>query len=622
MFDFRAGKIKSPNKNYPTQGVQPLQKRRNKKPRSPRPAFIVVLLAIILLAFGWWLWQGLYPPVPRFNSMLISMDGELQNILPGETISLHSSDSVKIHKISTNILQNINVRLASEGFDVNALRHEQIKLSSLLPDQNIFDHYKFRVWVKYRNENLGYVDWEIQPYAEDWLEKANRTVDDDKRLEVLEHGLRSLPEDSNLWRRLLDEYKSQKRWKQAASMLEKMADKDPNEEILNELLEVYAGMSSKTKIISVLKKLIKLDPGDLSSRLQLAEILEKSGKSKSAIKEYEELVKRVGKQDRLPIYKSLGYLYSKTGSYEKAISYYLKAAKSDKKDANLYYNLSYLYEKTKQKEKADTYLGKAVRLNKKDVGGRLQLAEKLIKKGELKKAEKYVSEILKNEPSSLNALILKAMIAEKRGEKKELEKIYEKIYSLDKKNDTVVYNLGVIKYEKGDLKSALTYFSEYIKKNPEDAAAREIIYDIYIRQNNEKMAYKEAQVLVKLKPKRTDLYNFMFDYLNAQGDYKKIIHIMEKGLKANPEQTDLRRHLLFAYLKTGKDDLAVKQIKELLKTKPRDIDLLLQMARLLEKGGNFTEALETYKAIITISPDHEEAEEAYLRLRLKGVRNK
>ena len=114
------------------------------------------------------------------------------------------------------------------------------------------------------------------------------------------------------------------------------------------------------------------------------------------------------------------------------------------------------------------------------------------------------------------------------------------------------------------------------------------------------MAYEEAQVLVKLKPKRTDLYNFMFDYLNAQGEYKKIIQTMNQGLKANPEQTDLRRHLLFAYLKTGKDDLAVKQIRELLKTKPGDIDLLLQMARLLEKGGNFTEALETYKAIITM----------------------
>ena len=52
--------------------------------------------------------------------------------------------------------------------------------------------------LQYRNKNLGYVDWEIRPYAEDWLEKANRTVDDDKRLEVLEHGLSSLPEDSSL----------------------------------------------------------------------------------------------------------------------------------------------------------------------------------------------------------------------------------------------------------------------------------------------------------------------------------------------------------------------------------------------------------------------------------------
>ena len=41
---------------------------------------------------------------------------------------------------------------------------------------------------------------------------------------------------------------------------------------------------------------------------------------------------------------------------------------------------------------------------------------------------------------------------------------------------------------------------------------------------NEKMAYEEAQTLVKLKPKRTDLYDFMFDYLNARGEYVKIIH--------------------------------------------------------------------------------------------------
>lgn len=615
MFDFSED-----NRN--AQRVHPLAKKRKKKSRSPRQAFVIVLLIIALLAGGWWVWRGLYPPAPRFNSMLISMNQELHKILPGETITLHASDKVRIHEISTNILLNINVRLASEGFDIDALRHEEVDLSALLPDKNIFEHYKFQVFIKYQNKDIGHIVCEIKPYAENWIEKANRTIDDKKRLAILEHGLSTLPDDSNLWQKLLDEYKSQKQWKKAASMLEETANKDPNEEVLNKLLEVYAAMSSKKKIISVLEKLIKLDPEDLSSRYQLAELYEKIGYNKSATTQYLELLKRADKRDRLPIYKSLGYIYSKRGINKRAISYYLKATKLDRKDANLYYNLSYLYEKTKQKEQADIYLEKAVRLNSKDVGARLELAQKLINKGDLKKAEKYITEILKKKPSSLEALMLKAKVAEKRGQKKELEKIYKKIYSLDKKNETVMYNLGVLNYEKGNLKSSLNYFTKYIEKKPNDAAAHGIIFNIYRSQNNDKKAFEEAKILVKLTPDNADVYNYIFAYLKNRNDFQNIISIMKRGLKAKPNQTNLKKHLLFAYLKTGKDDQAIKVIEGLLKTNPEDIDLLIQLAGIYEKNKNFPEALETYKKIIKISPDHEKAEEAYLRLRLKGVREK
>jgi Tfp pilus assembly protein PilF len=253
---------------------------------------------------------------------------------------------------------------------------------------------------------------------------------------------------------------------------------------------------------------------------------------------------------------------------------------------------------------------------------RLVMAERLIDVGDLKKAERYISEILKKEPSSLKALLLKARIAEKQGKKKELKKIYKKVHSLKPKNETVLYNLGVLNYESGDLKSSLTYFKKYIKMEPKDASAHEILFDIYRRQKNEKMAFEEAKIIVKLNPKKVDPYYFMFGYLDSRGKYKEIIPIMQQGIKSNPKQTNLREQLLFAYLKTGQDDMALKQMGELLKIKPNDVGLLLQMARLLEKQESFTEALETYKKIINLSPDNEEAEEAYLRLRLKGIRSK
>ncbi len=73
-------------------------------------------------------------------------------------------------------------------------------------------------------------------------------------------------------------------------------------------------------------------------------------------------------------------------------------------------------------------------------------------------------------------------------------------------------------------------------------------------------------------------------------------------------------------MKTGKEALAIKQIEAILKARPKDVDLLLHLARLREKQEKYAEALKAYKKIIEISPDHEEAEESYLRLRLKGIR--
>lgn len=551
--------------------------------------------------------------------MLLSINQEPRKILSGETLSLHASDQVRILEISTNILLNTGVRLSSEGFDVNALGHEEMSLSSLLPDRNIFEHYQFKIFIKYRNQDLGLMNWEIRPFAEDWLDMANRTIKDDQKIAVLENGLRVFPDDTRIWRSLLDEYKSQKKWKQAASMIEKAATKDPNQELLAELLEVYTEMSSKAKIVSILDKLIELDPNNLNLRLRLAEILVESKKYKTAIREYEALKKQVDKNERPHVHERLGFLYSKTGNHKKAISCYLDAIKTGTKDANIYYNLSYLYEKTKQPEQAYLYLEKAARLNSKDVDSRLVLAQRFLRKGDLKKAGQYVTEILKRNPSSLKALLLKARIAEQKGDKKELQRIYKKVISLDPKNDTAFYNLGVLYYESGDLKSGLTYLEMYIKKYPKEAAAHEIVFDIYKRQKDEKKAFEEAKIIVQLKPKKVEYYLFIFDYLNRQKAYGKMIPLLEKGVKSNPKNTVLRESLLYAYLKTGKEDQAVNQIDELLKINPGDVSLMLQMARLLEKQGKLNEAMEAYKKVVERSPDNEEAGEAYLRLRLKGV---
>jgi tetratricopeptide (TPR) repeat protein len=582
--------------------------------------WLLILSVIAALALGWRLWSGIYGVTPRFNYVLVSRNVEQQKILSGENLYLHPTDKIKVIEVSTNILFTLGVRLVSEDFDVNALRYEEKKLSDLLPGGRILDHYDFQVHVMHRNQKIGTLKWVIRPFSEDWLEKVDRTINRDMRLALLERAVKLIPEDSRIKRRLLDEYKGLKRWDKAALLLEELVGEKPDEAILFELLEIYTAKEDEKKIVSVLRRVLALDPNNAETRNQLAEILEKRGELKAAIQEYERVLEQIQDGDKLLMYKNLGYLYTKTGNPKMAIAYYLKAVDVDQGDPDLYYNLAYLHEKLDQNEKANFYLQNAVTLRSEDVESRLKLAERFIDKGKFRKAQKYLTEVLKREPKSKRALLLLMQIAEKQKDSNKLKTIYEKILSIDPDNETVMYNLGVLEYEAGNLIASLPHFRNYAISHGEDAEVHDILFDIYRRQNNETMALEEAQTLIRLRPEEEGPYHYLFEHLKDKGDYEKISAIMEKGLKTNPSQTAFREYLVLSYLQTGKEKLAVGQMEEILKVRPDDFKLWLHLAKLKEKLGDKAQALEAYKRVVEISPGHEEAEEAYLRLRLGGVK--
>ncbi|MCJ7685523.1 MAG: tetratricopeptide repeat protein, partial [Desulfobacteraceae bacterium] len=574
---------------------------RSKKRQAKRHLtfWVTILLLLIALAGGWWLWHYKFNQSPRLNYIALSINHETRRILSGETLALHPNDRVKILDISTNIPFNRNIRLSAKGLDVYALQYEELTIADLLPHGEAFNRYNFTILVKHYNRDIGDMTWVVQPYTEDWLDKANRIIDNDMRLAILERGQRLTPENRRLSRRLLDEYKTLKKWKQAARMLEEMEEKKVDHDTLKELIQVYRAMENKDGTILAFKKLINLDPDNLEARRELVEIFEKGEDWNGAIREYEDLLKRTKAEDRLPVYKSLGYLYTKTGRLEKAISCYLNAAKIDQKDANLHYNLSYLYEKINQEEKSNFYLDNAITLRSGDLEGRLKLALSLMKGGKLEKARKHLSEVLKKEPASNKALTLMAEVMEKQGDKRSLKIIYRKIHSLNPQDNTIIYNLGALEYEEGNLKGALPYFKEYVKSHPADATVHGVLFDIYKKEKNLPLAFKEAVILVELTPKETDIYDFIFDYLRRKDEYEKIIPLMQKGLQANPKEVALREYLVTAYLKTGKDDQAVRQMEEILNARPKDIDpLLMDMFESLRAKGAYEKILRIMKGAV------------------------
>lgn len=598
-----------------------MAKKNRKKPRRNRGAFWVTLAVVIgCFLVAWWIWPGLYSVSPRLNFVLIEKNNDLVKLISGEVIHLHPEDRIKITEVSTSITFNIGVRLACTGLDVEALTFQKLPLESLLSKEDLYRSNTFRVFVKQDNRELGYIDLVVEPYVEDWLDKAARTIDPKRRLSVLEEAHTFAPQDEQIRDRLLQEYKAQGKWAQAASILEAMASKKPEEKTLLELLDVYGTMGNKDGMISVLQRLLKQKPEAVELRLRLAAVLEKAKRTGEAIQAYEASLPGVEKKDKPAIYKTIGYLYTQIQSPEKAIGAYLKALELDKKDVNLYYNLATLYERTGNKEKADQFLMQAVSLKPNDLENRFVLAQALFQKGNLQDAERLLKEILDKDPKSTKALLLLVSVLDKQGDKKRLKEAYKKLLALDPGNETVIYNLGVLEYETGQWAESIPYFEKYLKSHQNDAEVHGFLFDLYRKEKHEDLAFTEAKALTTLKPQEMEPYRYLFDYATARGDYQGIIPFLEKGVKSRPADMELRQFLIVAFLKTGKDDLAMDQLSALAKERPKDVNILLQLATLQEKEGHNKDALETYRKILKLAPGNKEALEASLSLMLEQAR--
>ena len=103
-----------------------------------------------------------------------------------------------------------------------------------------------------------------------------------------------------------------------------------------------------------------------------------------------------------------------------------------------------------------------------------------------------------------------------------------------------------------------------------------MLFEIYRKQKKEELAFREAQALAALHPREYLHHLFILEYLSTRGEYGKVIEAAAAGVKALPENVDIRNYIVLAYLKTGKEDLALAEMQQILKLTPKDLELLFR----------------------------------------------
>jgi tetratricopeptide (TPR) repeat protein len=554
--------------------------------------------------------------------MLVTRNGDPIRLLDGEILSLRPGDRLRIEEIFTNIAFNYGVRLFSSGLDANALLYEEMAVRNLLPEGEAFDPDRYPIEVKRGGTILGYVYLAVAPSVEDWLARADRIIDPEKRLELLNRALELHPGEERIRDRIIEESLALERWGRATDLLEGKAARNPkDEQILQKLLTAYETAGNPKGVLSALERLAALNPEDPVLGYRLAQKLEEAGRIEGALKEYERVLGLLEEdQDRAVLLETLGYLYSQTGNTRVAIERYAEALTYDPDDVNLYYNLASLHDQAGNPQKADEYLKKAVSMEAGDTDARLRLAQNAIERGEPQEAERYLKEVLDREPDSLEAMLMLADVLDRLGKRKELKALYRKILPHTPDNETLVYNLAVLEYETAEYAAAARHLEKYLRSKPGDVTARELLLDAYVKLEQWEKAYQTALALLDRAPKNMGYYRFIFDVLSRQERWDELVPLLKKGLRANPGNPTLTDYLILVYLETDRQAPAMDLMEEALEQRPRDVELMLRLAELADRQGETDRALRTYRRVLEIQPEQPEAREGAVRILLQRAR--
>ncbi len=222
--------------------------------------------------------------------------------------------------------------------------------------------------------------------------------------------------------------------------------------------------------IAAYRKAIELDPKYANAHINLGNALRNQGKLDEAIACFRKAIELDPKS--AIAHNNLGLALRDQGKLDEAIASFRKAIELDPKYAAAHNNLGRALRDQKKLDEAIAAYRKAIELDPKFASAHYDLGNALKAKGDLDGAERAYREAVRLDGEHHGAAIdALAELVLSRGNLKEAIATYQKIMSLDPKDASAHYHLGLALKAKGDLDGAIAAFEEAIRRQPDFTVA-------------------------------------------------------------------------------------------------------------------------------------------------------
>jgi len=327
-------------------------------------------------------------------------------------------------------------------------------------------------------------------------------------------------------------------------------------------------LGNEPKAAEYYKKALSVMPSDINLRLAYAKILDNSGSSDEAIKEYGFVLERATSENKDILY-TLERIFS-------------KKVQASPNNSNLNANMGAVLQKQGRLDEALSYYKQAETLDPSNVNTRVNTGTLYQQKGDYRTAIKAYESVLIVYPNNVNANLYRAQCLEKIGETKAAQDAYQKVLALDPNNGYI--KTQIVQNAKNSMEPQ--QFVEYVNTNLASANPSEILYDYALE-------------------------------LHKDGKIDEAIYMYNCAIKANPAVSEMYVNLALAQAQGNKYDEALKILQSAQTKFPKDktiattaknitsmkTDNQLNIAAEAYKNKDYKSAIHNYLAITPATSD-------------------
>ncbi len=579
--------------------------RRGGRASTPRGAgpSLAGLVCICLLG-AWLAWPAQASgQTTALRHVDLAIAGRLVRVPAGGKVPLHPDTRFKVVDLKTGswLDTGLKARLVEEPQqDLGSYR----SLSSLLGEQ-VWTKESVRLEVYRRGAPIGGITIVIKPLAIDLLRKAQAASSLEQKIYFTDRVLKADPDNRLILLQLAELYTRAGRLREAIALLERRAAASDDPAVALRLARLYERTGQRTKAAAVYSKLLAEDPHNpflLQRQAQIQLHLRRFGMAArlyqrlAALQSGEKRVESLGVASRLWVQAKRPHMAAQALS---------QAVKSRPSDPALWRRLAQAYRLAGDQQAASAALKEALALDPQNRTLRWRLVRQLVAAGRKKEAVAILERALKEKPD-LAAYRYLAKLYEDLGDHKGQAHALRALAKQRPRDWKLQASLALLLAKTGQKAEAAQLLAKVIKARPGDRRLREA----YLGLLADLKMWQPLVALAKSRPKDAALQVTAAGLLEKMGQKKLAAERLAAALKARPKD----RQIIGAY---GRLLVELGQWKEALalaKRLPKDVDLQVSLALLLDKSGQKEPAAERMAVAHKARPKDAQIAEAYFRL--------